>query len=75
MTDYTPFYSAMSFFGIMSPARPICLIADCSEASVLRLRSLQPYVPLRRTPSESASAIRHVGLKVKEHNSEEGVFV
>lgn len=36
----------------------VCVsIADCSETSVLRLRSLRPYVPLRQTPSENASAI------------------
>ena len=38
-------------------------VADCSETSVLRLCTLQPYVPLRRGPSESGSAIRHIGLR------------
>ena len=48
-------------FGIVFPTRSICLIADCSESSVLRARTLDPYVPLRRTPSESVFAIRQIG--------------
>ena len=44
------------------PAKACMSVADCSESSVLRSCTLGPYVPLRRTPSESVSAIRHAGL-------------
>ena len=51
---------------------PNLSVADCNEASVLRLRILQPYVPLHRGPSESVSASRHTGLKAKEHHLQKG---
>ena len=46
-----------------APDKPCVSVADCSESSVLRSCILGPYVPLRRTPSESVSAIRHTGLR------------
>ena len=44
------------------PAKARMSVADCSESSVLGTRTLSPYVPLRRTPSESVSATGHTGL-------------
>ena len=52
------------------PAKPCVSVADCSESSVLRSCTLGPYVPLRRTPSESGSAIRHVGLRRRDASPE-----
>ena len=43
-------------------------VADCSESSVLRARTLSPYVPLRRTPSESVSATDIQGLGAGTHS-------
>ena len=48
------------------PAKPCMSVADCSESSVLRSCTLGPYVPLRRTPSESVSAIGHAGLRRRD---------
>ena len=38
------------------PARPVCLLQTVGESSVLRPRTLRPYVPLRCSPSGSVSA-------------------
>ena len=48
------------------PDKPCMSVADCSESSVLRSCTLGPYVPLRRTPSESGSAIRHAELRRRD---------
>ncbi len=50
-----------------SPPSPACLL---QTVSVLRSCTLGPYVPLRRTPSESVSAIGHAGLRCRDAFSE-----
>ena len=60
----------------MFPPRPVYLIADCCEPSVLRLRIVQPYVPLRWNIKRKRVCNRYIGLRrrdtipTKEKNNE-----
>ena len=47
----------------MSPTSSICSVADCSEPSVLRLRIVQPYVPLRWNSKRKRVCNRHIELR------------